>query len=231
MTLNPLTIAGIIIVLVTLAYPDNPGWADRGGRQMVRQGDTHDSKGGQVFDKRHNHNRQYPRPGQVFNALPRGSRVFPYRRHNYYFNDGIWYLPARTGFSVTIPPFGLTVPVLPPFYTTIWVGGTPYYYANDVYYVWRPEERVYVVSEPPAENEVVEKTSIPEQIFIYPKQGQSDEQQATDRYECHKWSVGQTTFDPSKPGGNVPEEEYTKKRLEYQRAMKACLEARNYSVQ
>ncbi|MCK4837360.1 MAG: hypothetical protein KAS94_01080, partial [Desulfobulbaceae bacterium] len=67
--------------------------------------------------------------------------------------------------------------------------------------------------------------------FIYPKEGQSEEQQATDRYECHRWSVDQTGFDPSQPGGDVPQREHSGKRLEYQRAMKACLEARNYSVQ
>ena len=56
-------------------------------------------------------------------------------------------------------------------------------------------------------------------------------EQAADRYECHRWSVEQTGFDPSQPGGNVQEEQHQGKRLEYQRGMKACLEALNYSVQ
>ena len=43
--------------------------------------------------------------------------------------------------------------------------------------------------------------------------------------------VGETDFDPTKPGGNVPEDQHAAKRAEYQRAMKACLEAREYSVQ
>jgi hypothetical protein len=36
-------------------------------------------------------------------------------------------------------------------------------------------------------------------IFIYPSKGQSQEQQDKDRYECHRWAVQQTGFDPSKP--------------------------------
>lgn len=33
--------------------------------------------------------------------------------------------------------------------------------------------------------------------FIYPKAGQSEQQQSKDRYECHEWAVSQTGFDPS----------------------------------
>ena len=36
-------------------------------------------------------------------------------------------------------------------------------------------------------------------IFIYPSKGQSQDQQDKDRYECHRWAVQQTGFDPSKP--------------------------------
>lgn len=35
------------------------------------------------------------------------------------------------------------------------------------------------------------------QMFIYPKNNQSQAQQDKDRYECHTWSVQQTGFDPS----------------------------------
>ena len=47
-------------------------------------------------------------------------------------------------------------------------------------------------------------------LFIYPAQGQSEEQQSRDRFECHSWAVQQSGFDPSNPsaGGqtaaNVP---------------------------
>jgi len=33
--------------------------------------------------------------------------------------------------------------------------------------------------------------------FVYPKAGQSEQQQSQDRYECHQWAVQQTGYDPS----------------------------------
>ncbi|WP_155859926.1 hypothetical protein [Kordiimonas gwangyangensis] len=41
-------------------------------------------------------------------------------------------------------------------------------------------------------------------IFIYPNSGQDKAQQDRDRYECHSWAVGQTGFDPSRAGLDVP---------------------------
>ena len=35
------------------------------------------------------------------------------------------------------------------------------------------------------------------QVFVYPGQGQSPEQLDRDRYECYRWAVEQTAFDPS----------------------------------
>ena len=37
------------------------------------------------------------------------------------------------------------------------------------------------------------------ELFIYPKAGQSDEQQTKDKYECIDWSTKQTNFDPMNP--------------------------------
>ncbi len=34
-------------------------------------------------------------------------------------------------------------------------------------------------------------------VIAYPAQGQSQDQQSRDRYECHMWAVQQTGFDPS----------------------------------
>ena len=52
-------------------------------------------------------------------------------------------------------------------------------------------------------------------LFIYPNQGQSEEQQGQDRYECHAWAVQQTGYDPSNPpqaqsgGVSAPQAEAT----------------------
>ena len=40
----------------------------------------------------------------------------------------------------------------------------------------------------------------PPRLFVYPANGQSEDQLARDRYECHTWAVQQTGIDPTRPG-------------------------------
>jgi outer membrane lipoprotein SlyB len=35
------------------------------------------------------------------------------------------------------------------------------------------------------------------QVYFYPKQGQTKQQQSRDHYECYNWAMQQTSFDPS----------------------------------
>lgn len=223
------TIRFCLLLSLLVAFSLGTACADR-GRQMDQKSPTKAGHKGYVLDKRHHYNRYAPRSGTVVRSLPRGHVVVPHRTSRYYFYDGIWYRPSGVSFSVVLPPIGLTVPVLPRYYSTVWVGPVPYYYAAGAYYNWWPERNTYVVVEPPPEQQVVEESEVPEQLFIYPKEGQSEELQATDRYECHRWAVEQTRFDPTQPGGNVPANENASKRADYNRATKACLEARGYSV-
>ena len=69
-----------------------------------------------------------------------------------------------------------------------------------------------------------------ERFFVYPRKGQSEEQQAKDRYECHLWAVGQIGWDPTQPTDVMPEAQMNQKRADYKRAMGACLDAREYTV-
>lgn len=39
----------------------------------------------------------------------------------------------------------------------------------------------------------------PPRIFFYPARGQSPERQDRDRYECHRWAIRESGFDPSLP--------------------------------
>jgi hypothetical protein len=50
-----------------------------------------------------------------------------------------------------------------------------------------PPPRTVVVAAPP-----------PPRVFVYPANGQTPEQAARDRYECHIWAVEQTGVDPSR---------------------------------
>jgi hypothetical protein len=178
-------------------------------------------------DERYHLNRAYPVRGQVVTTLPRDHRIVVHGSSRYYFHGGVWYRPQGPRFAIVTPPFGLFIPFLPPYYATVWVGGRPYYYANEVYYANRGDG--YVVVEPP-QGEVSQAPPPVDQMFIYPRQNQSQEQQATDRYECHRWAVSQTGFDPTQPPGAVPEDQKGQKRADYQRAMGACLDGRGYTV-
>ena len=188
-------------------------------------------KHGYVKDQRHHHDRYYPKRGSSVRTLPHDRRIIKYRDTSYYFSGGVWWRPYHDYYVVVRPPIGLIVNFLPYGYTTIWYGGIPYYYAADTYYVWAPEYRAYVVTEAPSDSQISVEPETPDKLFVYPREGQSDEQIALDRYECHIWARSQTDFDPTQPGGGVDSYQVESKREDYNRAMKACLEARGYSVQ
>ena len=69
------------------------------------------------------------------------------------------------------------------------------------------------------------------QLFIYPRQGQSQEKLESDRDACHSWAVNQTGYDPNKPPpGGMPGSQIGQKSADYLRALDACLDARGYTV-
>jgi hypothetical protein len=188
-------------------------------------------KPGYVLDSRYRHNHYYPPRGHIEHTLPSHHHTILYRNTRYHYHNGSWYLAHNSRFVVVAPPVGIYVSVLPYFYTTLWVGTTTYYYAGGVYYAWTPSLNAYVVVDPPRDEDIRETQQNVDQIFVYPKYGQGEQQQANDRYECHRWAQSETGFDPTRPGGDVAASQYAGKRADYFRAMKACLEARGYSIQ
>jgi hypothetical protein len=197
----------------------------------------HDSpRPGYVYDTRYGHNHYYPPRGYAVRALPRGYVTVNYRSGPYFYHSGIWYRRGGAGFVVVRPAVGLFVPVLPSFYTTLWWGGVPYYYADDIYYRYRSGRGYEVVDAPSGDPSTTAPAGAAAaaaaqgELFIYPKNGQSEEQQSKDRYECHSWAASQSGFDPTQPLGGVEESQAAAKRADYQRAQTACLEARGYSV-
>jgi hypothetical protein len=205
----------------------------RDSRQTVKRGlaPQHNN----FVDSRYQHNRSYPARGQYFKSIPRDHRVVMHDHSRYYSSHGVWYRPYRGRYVVVAPPFGLFVPFLPLAYTTIWMSGIPYYYANETYYTETPGG--YVVAEPP-QGEVSEtppgteqrEESAENKMFIYPRKGQSEKQQADDRFECHTWAVGQTNYDPTRNPSGIPVDQLMQKRSDYQRAMASCLDARGYTA-
>ncbi|TLZ07715.1 MAG: hypothetical protein E6K28_10800 [Gammaproteobacteria bacterium] len=172
------------------------------------QADEHGRHGGpraERLDARHGHNHYYPDRGGVVHGVPGRAVSVEQGGGRYFYSGGVWYAPRGPSFLIVAAPVGVFVPVLPPFYTTVWVGGFPYYYANDTYYVWRDAENGYEVVDPPADPSVSTQAPPSDELFIYPQRGQSADSQ-------------------------VPPEQIQQKRGEYQRAMRACLEGRGYSV-
>jgi hypothetical protein len=109
-----------------------------------------------------------------------------------------------------------------------------------VYYTWNPDYSGYTATDPPpvadpsaagAEGAAAPPPATPDaqgvsggagapsdagaQIFMYPKNGQSEEQQSTDKRECEQWAAAQAN------AANTSD---------YRRAMMACVEGRGYSA-
>jgi hypothetical protein len=214
--------------------PEMRSAAGPAGRPGPAARPSYDGRG-QVLDQRYNHGRYYPPAGTVLPTLPAGYRPYFRGPDRFYFNGGIWYAPRGPGFVVIRPPAGLVISVLPPYYSTVWFGGIPYYYADNVYYTWQPDQNGYAVVDPPGD---ADQPSPPpgggpasqEGLIIYPKNGQSKDQQAADQYECHDWARSQTGFDPTQPSGGVSSADADRSRNNYDRAMSACLQGRGYQV-
>jgi Family of unknown function (DUF6515) len=222
---------GAVAVAFALATGVANAEPPRGGGPGPRPGFDH-------MDARFGHNHYYPSRGYGVRELPRDRFIVGGGR--YYYSRGIWYAPRGPGFVVVGAPFGLFVPVLPPYYNTVYFGGVPYYYANDTYYQWIPDQNQYEVVQPPGDDSTAQNqpgpavqaaaTTVTDDVFIYPKNGQPEDQQARDKFECHKWASQQSGFDPTLSGGGVSPDQNGSAHAAYNRAMGACLEGRGYSV-
>jgi hypothetical protein len=138
-----------------------------------------------------------------------------------------WYGgPARPPVVVhrVRPRYGVVVPILPWAATVLLVGGATYWYCDGVYYRRLSADAGYqVVDEPVGQARVLD-----ERLYVYPRKGQSAEQQARDEYDCHRWAVDQTGFDPTAAAtGDATDLD---RRDDYRRAQSACLDGRGYTV-
>ncbi|HVY63818.1 MAG TPA: hypothetical protein VHH11_03270 [Gammaproteobacteria bacterium] len=46
--------------------------------------------------------------------------------------------------------------------------------------------------------------SMAQDLYVYPAKGQTEQQLSNDRYECHRWAVNETGFDPTDIGEAGP---------------------------
>lgn len=214
--------AGLLLAIAGTAQaaPDRP--------ESARQRDTRGhAPAVPWYDNAHGHAQHYPRTGVRMPALPAHTPIVAWSGAHYGFHSGVWYSPAdRGGYVVVRPPLGIVVPALPSLRTLVVVGGISYLYLNGVYYREHATGGYEVVANPVSAFGSASGT--PGRLFVYPSQGQSAETQATDEYECHRWAVSQSGFDPvpaaaGQAAGDAP-------RADYVRAQTACLQGRGYSV-
>jgi len=92
---------------------------------------------------------RFRRHGHAVPRLPRGYRRFWYNREPFYYNHGVFYRPARSGFVVVVAPIGVIVNSLPIGYQRVWVDDVWYYTYGGVFYSRVPSG--YVVVEAPAD--------------------------------------------------------------------------------
>ena len=64
-------------------------------------------------------------------------------------------------------------------------------------------------------------------LAAYPRNGQSQERQARDHYDCYQFGVAQTGYDPMRAGYGASG---TGNQTEFERAQAACFEGRGYTV-
>jgi hypothetical protein len=181
-----------------------------------------------------------PRVGGGVWVRPWGPSWEPHGWGGGYWRGGFWphvYLGWDFPWFLAVLPYG---------YATYWWGGVPYYYWQGVYYAWSPDYDSYVVTDPPPVTGGVEQGAAPPpqagqpepgaaagqgdmSLFVYPKNGQSEQQTANDRYQCHEWAVSQSGYDPTNTA--TSSQSPTATPGNYRRAITACLNARGYSVQ
>ncbi len=129
---------------------------------------------------------------------------------------GWWWAPlAVVGGAAVVAPYYAPYYYGPHYYP-------PYYAPAPV--VIREQPQVYVQPAPSVQPSSAEK------IFVYARQGQSEELQGKDRYECHSWAVNQTHYDPTYPAGGTTQAQLNQGQADYQRSMGACLDSRGYTT-
>jgi hypothetical protein len=306
-------------ILIACVFASTPGHAE--------SRTSHESDEGVLVpyhkhrDTRFGHDHSYPDRGAIVREVPKDAAVVSYAGTSYRFHDGVWLEPRGPVFMVVAPPIGLIVATLPTFSTVLAQRGKTVLYANDTFYLPRPDVGGYEVindpSEPsddpkkdppsaapavalaaapaagaaigsvaadagaaapavpaaavnavdvggaalPAASSVppvadaattvitplaagpavamvgasgapsVESAAAPKAgtAIVYPRNGQSADQQARDRYECYRFGVTQSGFDPMRAAGSAPGVK-AGTQSDFERAQGVCLDAKGYSV-
>ncbi len=169
------------------------------------------------------------RPGYMVDRFPDRNYRVPYRGQDYFFSGGYWYRPQGPRYVVVAPPYGIRVHYLPDYAREVWVGGALFFLAAGAYYTYENSTQQYVVVQPPTA--VPAPQPAPQgngyDVVAYPANGQSPAQVQQDGYDCYRWAVQQSGFDPQAVTyAPTPAVVQT-----YRQAQGNCLSSRGYQVQ
>ncbi|SDN76948.1 hypothetical protein SAMN05216599_103250 [Pseudomonas cichorii] len=207
-------------------YQDNPrgnrNWSAGNGRPNDRWEGRPDGRGNGWGP-----GPQY-RPGYTIDRVPGGYSRIPYRGQDYFYSQGYWYRPQGPRYVVVTPPYGLRVRSLPSYSQEIWIGSSLLFLAAGTYYAYQSDSQDYVVVNPPQNQPTYSQAPAQNGYdpVSYPLNGQSPEQVELDRYQCYRWAVEQSGFDPA----NITSQPQAEVVDLYRRSMGACLAGRGYSV-
>jgi len=169
------------------------------------------------------------RPGYVIDRFPDRNYRVPYRGQDYFYSGGYWYRPQGPRYVVVTPPYGIRVHYLPDYAREVWVGGALFFLAAGAYYTYESSSQQYVVVQPPVA--VPAPPPAPQgngyDVVAYPANGQSPAQVQQDGYDCYRWAVQQSGFDPQQVT-YAPDPAVVQT---YRQAQGNCLSSRGYQVQ
>ena len=181
---------------------------------------TVDARSTLEFDPRYHLNRYYPKRGVVTTALPAGSVAVDFRSGSIFFHAGAWFRLDGARFVVITPPLGVIVPMLPKAYVTIQSSGTPYYYADGVFYTAAASPGFAVSAPPldaalpiPLEPAAPVSSAISAGTKAWPR---TAEQAESDRADCTTWAHAQ----PLASSDDTM----------FQTGFDACMQGRGYAV-
>lgn len=185
-------------------------------------GDNSGNGNGNPHDD-HDHDGNPQRPPRVVYVLPPYYNDYYWNNSWYYNFDGGWYSPYGNGYMSVGAPYGMYMRSLPGYSTSFYYGDVRYYRHDDTYYTYDRSRGGYVVARSPYGDDE-EESVVDEDLYIYPAKNQSEQQQADDRYECHRWGVKESGYDP------IDDAYDRDRRANYVRAMTACLTGKGYTV-
>ena len=178
-------------------------------------------------DSRYHHDRVYPARGQVIRALPRDHRVVVHGGHDTISPEASG--TARRGrASPSLRPRSVFSSPSCPRITQRYGSAAGPTTMPTKSIMHTGETAMSLSSRRRATS--VRRRRRPTRCSSIPAKTKANSNRRTDRYECHRWAVSQTGFDPTQPPGGVPEDQMGQKRADYQRAMGACLDGRGYTV-